>query len=145
MLKTSKGFTLIELMIVVVIIALLAGIAIPSYQKHVIETRRSDAKIALTELAQLQESYFADNNEYTNDLRDLGKVKQGGKFLSPEEYYELKIIDATTQTFELEAKAIGIQKDSDDTCQTFTLDAANRKGASGTGSRQRDTSDECWS
>lgn len=137
MLKTSKGFTLIELMIVVVIIALLAGIGIPSYLKSVVKTRRSDAKVALTELAQLQESFFADNQQYANTLDKLGKTG-----LSPEEYYEIKISQSSARNFLLEATPRGSQASDDETCQKFTIDAAGQKKATGTGSR--DTSDECW-
>jgi type IV pilus assembly protein PilE len=142
MLKTSKGFTLIELMIVVIIIALLAGIGIPSYLKQVVKTRRSDAKVALSELAQLQESFFADNQTYTADLTKLGKTAQSGIFLSPEGYYEIKISKADARSFLLEATPKGAQADDDKTCQKFTLNAASKKEAKDSGNK--DTSDECW-
>jgi type IV pilus assembly protein PilE len=141
MLKTSKGFTLIELMIVITIIALIAGIGIPSYLKQVVKTRRSDAKIALTELAQLQESFFADNQTYTGDLAKLGKTAQGGVFLSPEEYYKLEIPSAGARTFLMRATPIGGQANDDEVCQTFTINAAGEKTATG---KSGDTSDECW-
>lgn len=60
----DRGFSLIELMIVVVIIGILAGIAYPSYQSYTTQTRRSDAKIALTQAAAKQEKFFADCNYY---------------------------------------------------------------------------------
>lgn len=60
----ARGFTLIELMIVVVIIGILAGIAYPSYQRYTTQTRRSDAKIALTQAAAKQEKFFSDCNYY---------------------------------------------------------------------------------
>lgn len=142
MLKTSKGFTLIELMIVVVIIALLAGIGIPSYLKSVVKTRRSDAKVALSELAQLQESYFADNQKYADTLTKLGKTAQQGVFPSPEGHYEIKISQSSARTFLLEATPRGAQASDDETCQTFTMNAAGEKKATGNGSR--DTSNECW-
>ena len=51
----SSGFTLIEVMIVVALIALLATIAMPSYQDSIRKSRRADAKAALVQLAQFME------------------------------------------------------------------------------------------
>ena len=55
MKHTQSGFTLIELMVVVTVVALLAMIALPSYQNSVRKSRRTDARIALIELAQTLE------------------------------------------------------------------------------------------
>jgi type IV pilus assembly protein PilE len=60
----QPGFTLIELMIVVVILGILAAVAYPSYQKYAKQTRRSDAKIVLTQAANQQERYFTECNYY---------------------------------------------------------------------------------
>jgi len=72
----SQGFTLIELMITVVIIGIIAMIAYPSYTKYMAQTRRSDAQIALTRTAALQEKFYSDCNHYASKLegttRDCG-------------------------------------------------------------------------
>lgn len=60
----ATGFTLIELMIVVVVVGLLAAIAYPGYQQYVKRGRRADAKAALTEMAQFMERYYSENNSY---------------------------------------------------------------------------------
>lgn len=59
-----KGFTLIELMIAVVIIAILAAVALPSYQDHVRRSNRAVAKALLLENAQFMEQVYTANNQY---------------------------------------------------------------------------------
>lgn len=68
----SKGVTLIELMIVVVIIGVLAAIAYPSYQEQTRKARRSDGKNSLTEVANRLEKFYAHCNTYTTNFG--GKV-----------------------------------------------------------------------
>ncbi len=61
----AAGFTLIELMVVVVVVSLLAAIAYPGYQQYVKRGRRADAKAALSEMAQFMERYYSENNSYS--------------------------------------------------------------------------------
>lgn len=60
----SHGFTLIELMVTIVILAIIVGIAYPSYQNYTVQTRRSDAQVALTQTANRLEKYFSVCNSY---------------------------------------------------------------------------------
>ncbi|MEH6467736.1 MAG: type IV pilin protein [Porticoccus sp.] len=71
MMPKSRGFTLIEVMIVVAIIAILVGIAIPNYREYVIRANRAVAKGAILEVASRQEQYFVNNRSYTHLLADL--------------------------------------------------------------------------
>ena len=63
-MKASKGFTLIELMIVVLLIAVLAGIALAGYQKQIRKSRRAEAKQALSDISLRQEKYRSNNATY---------------------------------------------------------------------------------
>jgi type IV pilus assembly protein PilE len=62
--RVHKGFTLIELMIVVVVIAILSAIAVPSYNYFVTRAKRAAARTAIQNMAQQQERYFTQNNGY---------------------------------------------------------------------------------
>ncbi|HUB88580.1 MAG TPA: type IV pilin protein [Dyella sp.] len=70
--RHQGGFTLIELMIVVAIVAILAAIAIPQYRKYVQQSNRSTAKSALLDLSRREETYYSTNNTYTLNLLSLG-------------------------------------------------------------------------
>ena len=72
MKKHSTGFTLIEVMIVVALVAILAAIAYPSYQSQLLDARRADGQEFLLQTMSLQERFYTENNTYTDDLTDLG-------------------------------------------------------------------------
>lgn len=132
----SKGFTLIELMIAVGIVGILMVIAIPAYQDSVRNSRRSDAKIALTNLAALQERRYSLQNAYTTTLNLIGGN------VSPEGYYAIAVNqNACTDDgtcYLATATAQGSQAD-DTECGNFTLSHTGARGISGTGSAA-----DCW-
>jgi len=68
----EKGFSLIELMIVVAIIGIIGMIAYPSYMDTVRDTRKSDGISMVNKVMQAQERFFVNNLTYTEDLTDLG-------------------------------------------------------------------------
>lgn len=72
--KKIGGFTLVELMIVVVIVSILAAIAIPSYQSFVLESKRTEGTAALMRIMDMQERYYTNQfpPSYTTDLTALG-------------------------------------------------------------------------
>ena len=64
MKRKQKGFTLIELMIVVAIVSILAAVAFPSYQQHVLRGNRAEGRTALLDAAARLERYYSDNNKF---------------------------------------------------------------------------------
>ena len=74
MMRQNKvtGFSLLELMIVVVIVAILAAVAYPSYQQHIVRTNRSAAQQYLLEVSSLQHQFILDNRGYAATVAALG-------------------------------------------------------------------------
>jgi type IV pilus assembly protein PilE len=70
--RRNRGFTLVELIVAMVILATLAAIAIPSYSSYVLKSHRTEAKSALLDAASLEERFFSTNNTYTGDPQQLG-------------------------------------------------------------------------
>lgn len=75
-MKRARGFTLIELMVVVAVIAILAAIALPSYNNYLRKGRRADAQAALTDIASRQQQYLMDARAYAPDLATLNYTLQ---------------------------------------------------------------------
>lgn len=131
----DQGFTLIELMITIVVVAILTAIALPQYSNYVQRARRADAKTALLELAARQERFFAVNNAYTNNAANLG-YGAGAAFpvnvsSGSTSYYTLATTvtagSATTlPTFVATATPTGIQQ-KDVQCYTFQVNSLGVK------------------
>jgi len=78
----SKGFTLIELMIVIAIIAIIAAIAIPMFLNFMKKAKMVEGETALAEVKRLEERYFSDNLQYSNDLSVMGFNLTGVSYYS---------------------------------------------------------------
>lgn len=76
-MRKVKGFTLLEIFIVVTIISLLIGIMVPSYNEYVLQSRRSEGISSLLTMMQQQERYFTEQLTYTSDLSKLGYTLAG--------------------------------------------------------------------
>ncbi|HPS38953.1 MAG TPA: type IV pilin protein [Candidatus Cloacimonadota bacterium] len=84
MYRDESGFTLIELMIVIVVIGILATLAVPKYMTVTRKAKESEAKMVLSQLHSLQEAYYRENDTYATTLEDLGfeqekLISEGGK------------------------------------------------------------------
>ena len=138
---TQKGFTLIELMLVVGLISILVAIALPSYLSFVQKGKRSDGMAALMNTAQLQEQFLLDRNTYSATLAGLGMSNP-----TPEGHYNITIAAATAncpinRCFSLTATPIGSQAD-DTQCASLTLASNGTKTALDS---DGNPSNDCWS
>ncbi len=140
--RTQQGFTLIELMVVVVVVAVLMAVVLPSYTEYVNKGRRSDAMSALLDAANRQEQFMLDRNTYTTDMTLLGF--DDDPLVSVEGHYTIDAVAGGTGTiassYTLTATPLGTSAQNDDArCATFRLTSAGAKTATGTHAAA------CWS
>lgn len=139
-LRRARGFTLIELMITVAVVAILAAIAIPAYQQYVMKSRRTAAKTAILELASREERYYTTHNTYSATAADLGYAALPADVPdSATPYYRLNVVTANGNTeYSVSAAPTGAQ--AADGCGTFTV---NHLGIQGNTGNTTSTAD-CW-
>jgi len=131
-IKNNTGFTLIEVMIVVVIIGVIAAIALPSYQDYTKRARRADGKAALLSLQLAQEKYRANQPSY-GSLSDLsGSISS----TSPEGYYTLSVVKvdssgATPSTYTATATPTTKNNQNTDDCGSFVVTSSDIHTAGG--------------
>lgn len=137
-----QGVTLIELLIVVVIVAVTASAAVPSYRRYVLRAHRVEAKTALLNVVTAQEKFYLQNNGYAGhpalatappDGLGLPGTTSNGR-------YTIAITAASTTAFSATATAAGAQA-ADGDCAILTINALGVKGATDRGGA---TSTVCW-
>ncbi len=143
----NRGFTLIELMIVVVVISVLAAIALPAYQGYVERARRADAKAGLLSLQLAQEKFRANCRFYAaniGNINDCGTNAGASTLIhdnnSPDGHYSLSMIAASGATYTLTATRVPGGKQANDTkCGNFSINQNNVQSVTGSLSAA-----ECW-
>lgn len=121
----KNGFTLIELMITVAVIAIISAIAIPSYQNHILKSRRSEAITQLLQAQLKQEKQWLTSSphKYSNNINELG--------ISNSSYYTFST-EAQDNGYQLKATAKGSQL-KDSACLSLTINQHSDK-----------TPSNCW-
>ena len=124
-----RGFTLIEVVIVMAILGILTAIAVPTYREHVRKAARADAQSFLTDVASRQHQYMVDKRSYAASVAALNMAASGQVKDKFEDPVQVEAPAVVPPTFRLTARAIGDQ--AKDKCPTLTLDSAGNRGPSG--------------
>lgn len=150
-LRSQQGFTLIELMVVLLIVAIIAAFAYPSYISSVQKSRRTDAITSLNEIMHLQEEYFIRNRSYAKDLTQLGysanTIDSANKDYAITMTVEPSACSGnntqTCEAFEISAQPKSTSTQAkDDTCQVMSI---NSRGLKKSQNKEDETSTaSCW-
>lgn len=140
----SKGFTLMELMVVIAIVGVLAATAFPSYNNYIIKSKRAVARGVVMDLVNRQEQYFANNKSYSSALSGLGGlpdpyyINGSGEQVSSNGVYQITVEvsgSAPYFAYTLKAAPVSGSTQASDACGTLSLTSE--------GLRSADTSN-CW-
>ena len=144
---SQRGFTLIELVVVIMIVGILAAVAIPSYRNYVTRSQRSDAKDAVLALATQQEKHYLQCNAYATVIdaaTDCAAGELQGAGASKNGWYALATGSADTAlVFTATATAVNGENQWQDTeCRSFTVNQAGVRSA--LNADGTDNTAECW-
>jgi type IV pilus assembly protein PilE len=147
--RHSSGFTLVELMVTVAIVAILASIAVPMYSKQVQKSRRVDARTAVLDLAGREERYLSTAGLYTNVPLNLGysalPVVVGSGYYTVNVAITAPVPPATPPGYTVSATVVaGSTQVKDLQCQYFSVDNTGKQFSSATNGAGADTSTTCW-
>ncbi|KXI27189.1 type IV pilin protein [Paraglaciecola hydrolytica] len=112
-----SGMTLIELMVVVAIVAILAIVVYPTFEGHIIKSRRNDGATQLLRIKLQQESYRLNHPSYATSSQLTLPVS---------DYYDFSIVNISASTYTIVALAKGSQQ-TDSACQTLAIDQSMNK------------------
>lgn len=146
----ARGFTLIEMMIVVVLVAILAGVALPSLLEAIRKNRRSEAISAINAVQQAQERWRSSNASYASDLTSAAPAGLGIPATTSSGYYTLSLGSVTATGYTITATAnSGTTQANDGDCAQLRVRADGGNlyygFASLAGSFSEAVRNRCWS
>jgi type IV pilus assembly protein PilE len=142
---SARGFSLIELMIVVAIVAILATLATASYRSYMLRTNRTEGRMAILAIQTAQERFFLQNNQYAQNMATvIAPANAGGLGVSnltaagvtPSGNYTIDFAAVAATSYTIRAVATGPQTHDTAACLTFTVDDQ--------GTRTPTDSTGCW-
>lgn len=137
--RHQSGFTLVELMITVAIMAILTAIVIPSYKAYVVKANRGAAKACMGEYAQFMERYYttAGNLSYAGASPSLGCASDAN--LNAAYTFSVSVNVNSPRLYTVTATPTGAQLSRDTQCGTLTLDQAGTRNRTGSAALT-----SCW-
>jgi type IV pilus assembly protein PilE len=136
--RYQKGVTLIELLLVMVIIAILGGIAIPAYSSYVVRTNRSAAKACMSEYAQFMERYYTTHLSYSGaSPGSIGCASDAN--LNTAYSFSVSVNVNAPRLYTVTATPANAQSTRDTQCGTLTLNESGTKNKTGTAALS-----SCW-
>ena len=140
-----RGFSLIELMVVVAVVAILATLATASYRNYMLRTNRTEGRMALLSIQAAQERYFLQNNQYAQNMATVTALASAGGLgvtnltaagVTPSGNYTISFAAVTPNSYTIQAVATGPQTHDTAACLTFSVDDQ--------GTRSPPDSTGCW-
>ncbi len=140
---STTGFSLIELLVVLVIMGMVAAMALPSYTQHVQRGHRAEAVAALLEAQHFMERYYSAHGRYNGPANAPGNapdlpLRLQSIPVGSNQRYQLKLETSTVNSYELKAQPVGTM--ANDACGALTLNQAGLKGLAGSDLSMAD----CW-
>lgn len=150
--SNQRGFTLIELMIVIVIVSILVAIAVPSYTAQVQKSRRTEARTAILDLAGREERYFSTSNAYSQNDGPLGYAAAtsnvrifnlsigSGYYTVTVTVPDITQVPTPANSYLITATAAGTTQVNDAACTSFFINQIGQQGYGGSAP----TAATCW-